>query len=226
MGLSILARSWNNSLDNAFFQNAQPITPTQFAVTGNIANYVLPGATLAISFATTGSFNGGNQWQVQLLDSLGQYLSVLGSGITSPIQATLPGNLQSGRFRIRVVASSPALPAVPSNLFELTNRADVSLGMAVDQRIPDINTPVTVSVSVRNDGIGQATGVVVRNRLPPNLAFISSPDFSANEGVLTSSALALNVGEVKVLTLYSAADSSGWLSERGRSDSTNYYRYR
>lgn len=209
MGLSTLARSWNNSLDNAFFQNAQPITPTQFAVTGNLANYVLPNATLVVSFATVGSFNGDNQWQVQLLDSLGQYLSVLGSGSTSPIQVTLPGNLQSGRFQIRVVASSPALPAIPSNLFQIINQADVSLEMGIDQRIPDINTPVTVSLTVRNDGIGQATGVVVRNRLPPNLAFVSSADFSANEGVLTSSSLAINVGEAKVLRFLAQPTAAG-----------------
>ena len=210
MGLSILARSWNNSLDNAFFQNAQPITPTQFAVTGNLANYVPPNATLAVSFARTGSFNGDNQWQVQLLDSLGQYLSVLGSGATSPIQVTLPGNLQSGRFQIRVVASSPALPAVPSNLFRITNQADVSLAIAADQRIPDVNTPVTVSLTVRNDGISQATGVVVRNRLPPNLAFVSSPDFSANEGILTSSALTVSVGEARVLRFVAQPTAAGF----------------
>ena len=210
MGLSILARSWNNSLDNAFFQNAQPITPTQFAVTGNLAKYVLPGAPLSrYPFATLGSFNGDNQWQVQLLDSLGQYLSVLGSGTSSPIQVTLPGNLQSGRFQIRVVASSPAIPAVPSNLFQITNQADVSLDMAINQRIPEINNPVTITVTVRNDGIGQATGIVVRNRLPPNLAFVSSSDFSANESILTSSALVLNVGEGKVLTFVAQPTAAG-----------------
>ena len=209
MGLSILARSWNNSLDNAFFQNAQPITPAQFAITGNLAKYVLPGSALAVPFATVGSFNRDNQWQVQLLDSLGQYLSVLGSGATSPIQVTLPGNLQSGRFQIRVVASSPVLPAVPSNLFQITNQADVSLAMAIDQRIPDINTPVTISLTVRNDGIGQATGVVVQDRLPPNLTFVSSADFSANEGVLTSSAITINVGEAKVLRFVAQPMAAG-----------------
>jgi uncharacterized repeat protein (TIGR01451 family) len=209
MGLSTLARSWNNSLDNTFFQNAQPITPANFAITGNLSQYTLPGSTIAVSFATVGSFNGDNQWQVQLLDSLGQYLSVLGSGASSPIQVTLPGNRQSGRFQIRVVASSPALPAVPSNLFQITNQADVSLEMAIDQRIPDINTPVTVNLTVRNDGIGQATGVVVRDRLPPNLAFISSPDFSASGSVLTSSAITINVGEVKILSFIAQPTAAG-----------------
>lgn len=120
MGLSRFARNWNNSLDNTFFQNATPITPTQFAVTGNLAEYVLPGSSLSVSFSTVGTFDAGNQWQVQLLDSLGQYKAVLGTGTTSPIQVTLPSAYQSGRYRIRVVSTSPAVPAVPSNVFQIT----------------------------------------------------------------------------------------------------------
>lgn len=209
MGLSVLARSWNSSLNDAFFQNAQPITPAQFAVTGNIPNYVLPGSTLAVSFATTGPFNGGNQWQVQLLDSLGQFMSVLGSGSASPIQVTLPGNLQSGHFQVRVVASSPAIPAVPSNLFLITTEADVSLSMTIDQRTPDVNTPVTISLTVRNEGIGQAKGIIIRDRLPANLAFVSSPNFSANEGLLTSSALNINAGDAIVLSFVAQPTAAG-----------------
>ena len=209
MGLSSLARSWNNSLDNTFFQNAQPITPTQFAVTGNVANYVLPGSTLSVSFATTGAFNGDNHWQVQLLDSLGQFVGVLSSGSTSPIQVTLPGNLQNGHFQIRVFASSPAMPAVPSNLFLITSAADVSLAMAINKRTPDVNTPVTISLTVRNDGLGQAKGLVVRDRLPPYLSFVSSSDLSANEGVLTSPPFDLNVGDTRVLNFVAQPTAAG-----------------
>ncbi|MBD2700007.1 DUF11 domain-containing protein [Spirosoma sp. BT702] len=223
MGLSIFARNWNNSLDNSFFQNAQPITPTQFAVTGNIANNVAPGATLNVSFYTLGTFNGGNNWQVQLLDELGRFVSVLGSGSSSPIQVALPGNLQSGHFRVRVVASSPALPAVPSNLFHITTvpdvqLADVSLAMAITHRTPALNTPVTISLFARNDGPLQAQNVVIRDRLPPYLEFISSSDFSFSNNVLTSAALNLNTGSTQILsfvarptvegTYYNAAEIS------------------
>lgn len=209
MGLSRFARNWNNSMDNAFFQNAQPITPTQFAVTGNVANYVLPNSTLSVSFATVGTFNSGNQWQVQLLDSLGQYLSVLGSGTTSPISVTLPSSLQSGRFQIRVVSSSPVTPAVPSNLFRITNQADVSLAMAVTQRTPDLNTPVTIRLFVHNDGPGPATGIVVRNRLPDNLTFVSSSDLSASGSVLISPALTLAAGATQTLSFVAQPTAAG-----------------
>ncbi|AKD58100.1 hypothetical protein SD10_27535 [Spirosoma radiotolerans] len=200
MGLSRFARNWNNSLNNAFFQNAQPITPTQFAVTGNLAAYVLPGSTLAVTFSTLGAFNAGNQWQVQLLDSLGQYKSVLGSGSASPIQVTLPSDLQRGRFQIRVVSTSPAVPAVPSNLFQISNQADLSLSMSINQRAPDVNTPVTISLYVQNAGPGPAKGVVVRNRLPDNLAFVSSSDLSASGTVLTSAALDIASGATQKLS--------------------------
>ncbi|WP_332368807.1 DUF11 domain-containing protein [Spirosoma telluris] len=214
MGLSRFARNWNNSLDNAFFQNAQPITPTQFAITGNLASYVTPGASLSVSFVTLGTFDAGNQWQVQLLDSLGQYISVLGSGTTSPVQVTLPGNLQSGHFQIRVVSTSPAMPAVPSNLFQITTtppqlQADVSLAMVVSQRTPDLNTPVTISLLVHNEGPDQATGIVIRNRLPANLAFVSSNDLSENASVLTSTSLTIPAGVTQSLSFVAQPTAIG-----------------
>lgn len=194
MGLSRFARNWNNSLNNAFFQNAQPITPTQFAVTGSLANYVLPNSTLSVSFATLGTFDAGNQWQVQLLDSVGHYLSVLGSGTASPIPVTLPASLTSGHFQLRVVATSPGIPAVPSNLFQITTSADVSLNMVVDNRSPSVNSPVAVSVIVSNAGPATAKGIVVRDRLPANLTFISSTDFTSTSAVLTTAPFDLNAG--------------------------------
>ncbi|GAB3687286.1 hypothetical protein GCM10027592_00630 [Spirosoma flavus] len=202
MGLSLFARQWNNSLDNSFFQNAQPITPTQFAVTGNIAENVAPGATLSVSFSTLGTFNGGNNWQVQLLDELGRFVSVLGSGSSSPIQVALPGNLQSGRFQVRVVASSPALPAVPSNVFRIATvvDADVSLAMAITQRTLNLNTPVTISVFAKNGGPLQAQNVVVRDRLPDYLEFVSSSDFSFSNNVLTSGPFNINPGSTQILS--------------------------
>lgn len=204
MGLSRFARNWNSSLNNNFFQNSQPITPTQFAVTGNVANYVYPGDSLNVTFATLGTFNGDNQWQVQLLDSEGHYWSTLGSGTSSPIKLKIPDTLRmDSRFRIRVVATSPFLPGVPSNVFQtsaLANTADVSLAMGISQRTPDINTPVTVTLYVKNDGPGRAKNVVVRNRLPDNLAFVSASGLTASGTVLTSGALFLDPGASQQLS--------------------------
>lgn len=201
MGLSRFARNWNNSLNNAFFQNAQPITPTQFAATGNIASYNSPGDSLNVSFSALGSFAADNVWQVQLLDSVGHYWSTLGSGTASPINVKLPDTLRLGsQFQIRVVASSPFLPAVASNLFRTSNQADVSLAMGASKRTPDVNAPITINLFVHNDGPARARNVVVRNRLPDNLAFVSSGALSLTGTVLTSDALNIDPGATVMLS--------------------------
>lgn len=213
MGLSRLARNWNNSLTNAFFQNSQPITPTQFAVTGTIADNIKPGDNLSVPFSTLGTFASDNQWQVQLLDSLGRYWSTLGSGSTSPITIKVPDTLRLGsRFQLRVVATSPFLPAVPSNLFRTSataSVADVSLSMSINQLSPNLNTPITVSLYVRNDGPGQAKDVVVRNRLPDNLAFSFSSELAFNNNAVTSSAMTIDAGTTRTVSYVAYPNAGG-----------------
>ncbi|AQG81725.1 sialate O-acetylesterase [Spirosoma montaniterrae] len=188
MGLSRFARNWNASLNNAFFQNAQPSVPSVFAATGSVASYVLPGDSLFVPFVTSGTFNAGNVWQVQLLDSLGRYISTLGSGPASPVRVKLPGSYQSGRYQVRVVASSPALPAVPSNLFRITTNiplADVSLSMQSGARTLGQSGPVGITLLVHNAGPGAVGSVTVRDRLPANLTVLNAPGLSVSNGVLT-----------------------------------------
>lgn len=212
MGLSRFARNWNSSLNNAFFQNAQPVTPTQFAVTGNIAEYVSPGSAIDVSFSTLGTFAGDNQWQVQLLDSIGQYKAVLGSGTTSPIRVTLPDSYQSGRFQVRVVATSPALPAVPSNVFRITTQppsTDLSLAMAISQRSPGVNDLVTITLFVRNEGTNAASNVVVRNRLPDNLAIVNTTGMVLSNGVLTGTVGSLDAGTTATLSFVARPTVAG-----------------
>ncbi|UFH55283.1 sialate O-acetylesterase [Spirosoma sp. KNUC1025] len=212
MGLSRFARNWNSSLTADFFQNAAPITPTQFAVTGNLADYALPGASLSVSFSTLGTFNAGNQWQVQLLDSLGQYVAALGNGSASPIQVTLPNTYQSGRYQVRVVSTAPAVPAVPSNLFRITTQpplADLSLAIRTSQRTPNVNDPVTITLTVKNDGPGQATNVAVRNRLPDNFTFVSSSTMSASTSGVVGTIASLSAGATTTLSFVAQPTAGG-----------------
>jgi uncharacterized repeat protein (TIGR01451 family) len=214
MGLSRFARNWNNSLNDSFFQNAQPITPSQFAVTGTLANVIAPNSTIQVSFATLGSFNGDNQWQVQLLNQNGQYIATLGSGASSPIAVTLPGAYQSGRYQIRVVSTAPILLGVPSNTFEIgtvtqPQVADLSLAMGASQRTPEQNSQITLSLVVKNDGPNQATNVVVRNRLPDNLAFAGSSDLGANGSELLSGAFNLDAGASRTFTFVARPVAAG-----------------
>jgi uncharacterized repeat protein (TIGR01451 family) len=212
MGLSRFARNWNASLDNNFFQNATPITPTQFAATGTIARYIVPGGTVSVPFATLGTFNGDNQWQVQLLDAAGHYLAVVGSGTTSPITVTLPSSYTSGSYMFRVVSSSPALPAVPSNVFEINplgNVADLSLSMDISQRTPAVGDLVTVALTVRNDGPVASSNITIRDRLPANLAFVSGMGVSAANGVVTGTIGQLNAGSSTSLSFTAQPTADG-----------------
>ncbi len=212
MGLSLFARNWNNSLDNNFFGNAQPITPEQFAVTNPVADYVRPGSSLQVAFTTMGTFGAGNQWEVQLLDSLGQYRGRLGSGPSSPITVTLPDSLRKGRFQVRVMASSPAMPAVPSNLFRVIDQpysADLRLTMRLDRRAPALNEPVTVTLFVHNDGPTPATNVVVQNRLPANLAVLTTNGLTLNNNTLTGTVSAINAGAVATLNFTARPTAAG-----------------
>ena len=212
MGLSRFARNWNNSLNNAFFQNAQPITPIQFAATGTLAEFIRPGTDVDVSFATLGAFAGDNQWQVQLLDSLGHYKTVLGSGTTSPVRVKLPDAYQSGWFRVRVVATSPGLAAVPSNLFRITTQpitTDLSLKMDVSQRTPDVNAPLIVTLLVRNDGANAVSNVMVRNRLPDNLIVMSATGLSLSGSVLTGTISNLAAGATATLSFVAQPIAAG-----------------
>lgn len=213
MGLSRFARNWNNSLDDSFFQHSQPITPTVFAATGTVADYVLPGSSLSVSFTTLGTFASDNQWQVQLLDSVGHYLAVLGSGPASPVTVQLPASYQSGRYQVRVVASAPALPAVPSTLFRIVSQlpaADLSLAMTVDQRTTDPAGQVVISLTVRNDGPNPAQNITVQNRLPPNLDVVSlAPDLSSMNGIVTGTVASLPVGAETTLSFVATPTSPG-----------------
>ncbi|MGF7217993.1 putative repeat protein (TIGR01451 family) [Spirosoma lacussanchae] len=214
MGLSRFARNWNNSLSNSFFQNAQPITPAVFAATGTLAEYVLPADSLRVTFVTSGTFGSGNQWQVQLLDSLGRYKATLGSGPASPVRVKLPAGYQSGRYRVRVVSSSPVIPAVPSNLFRITSQipaADLSLSASVDQRTPGLNEPVTLSLTVQNQGPAAATDILVRNRLPDNLAVVSVPASMTSSGNVVSGTIdRLEAGTQSTLTFTVKPTATGF----------------
>lgn len=215
MGLSRFARNWNNSLNDSFFQNAQPITPTQFATTGTLANYLTPGDSLSVNVATLGSFAADNQWQVQLLDSLGYYRGTLGSGLTSPIRIKLPDTLQIGRrYQLRAVATSPYLPAVPSNLFRAgtpppPGLADLSLAMGITQRTPGINDTLTVSLYVRNAGPKQASNILIRNRLPANLQAVSASGLLISQSALSGTIASLDSGATVVVSFRARPTSAG-----------------
>ena len=199
MGLSRFTRNWNTSLDNTFFQNANPLLPEQFVLTGNLPALVQQGSNLRISFVTIGNFNGGNQWQVQLLDAQGRFLSVLGNGSSSPISVNLPGSITSGSFRVRVVATDPMVPGVPSNLFQIGTPAastDLQLTMSTSHRVVSVNDLVTITIRVQNQGPTTASRVVIQDRLPANMIFESGLGLTHQNGVLNATIVQIPGGSM------------------------------
>lgn len=82
-----------------------------------------PGANLSVAFTPTGTFNSGNGFSVQLSNSSGSFASptVIGTGASSPISATIPSNAISGSgYLIRVVASNPAVVSGSSSAISIS----------------------------------------------------------------------------------------------------------
>lgn len=95
---------------------------------------VCGGSTVNVSFTTAGTFNGGNQFQIQLSDAGGSFNSptVIGTTSTGGIVACqIPSNtVEGGTYFLRVVSSNPVvagnanasvLTIIPANKTLTTN---------------------------------------------------------------------------------------------------------
>ena len=73
---------------------------------------ICAGSSFPVSFITTGTFNPSNQFQVQLSNSSGSFLSgtvIIGTGSSSPISCLVRIGTGSGsQYRIRVLGTSPS----------------------------------------------------------------------------------------------------------------------
>ena len=158
----------------------------------SIAN--CPGTPFDVSFALSeSSVNADNRYTLQLADASGSFDAPieLGSSTTSPIATSLPISVLAGTSRpIRVVASSPAVYSLPASVVAVCAsapaQADLSLTMQSASRIAAINQPVTLTLTLNNDGPSTAAGVSLRSRLPVGMSFVdaASPGVSAAAGVI------------------------------------------
>ena len=75
--------------------------------------------------------------------------------------------------------------------------ADLSLSMRVSRRTPVVGDTVTFTLTVRNESACDAGSVVMQNRLPENLIFVSSPDgLALANGVVSGMVAAIPAGSV------------------------------
>lgn len=161
---------------------------------------VNPSFSVAVE-VTDGTLNGGNTLSVRLSNADGSFAgeTIIGSGSASPVQATLPANLPPGNnYRIRVVASNPAVASAPSDpLSFCTGAADLSLTLRVSNRTPAVDQPITVTLVVASAGPQSTNNVTAGSLLPDGLIFVdsASPAVSASSGSVIVNAGTLNGGE-------------------------------
>ncbi|WP_394993269.1 CHRD domain-containing protein, partial [Emticicia sp.] len=100
---------------------------TTFTVVGNLATISMPSITgtefcagnnVTVNFSTTGTFNGGNQFQAQLSNANGSFENpvIIGTtNIAGTVNATIPLNTPEGsNYLIRVASSNQALAGNPT----------------------------------------------------------------------------------------------------------------
>jgi len=137
------------------------------------------------------------------------------SSTTAPFSGNLsfPANLTAGPITIRVVVAYNMVPADPCGIYTYGETedyqlmvinppsADLSLTVQTSNRTPLVNQPVTVSVTIQNNGPDNATGISWQNRLPSNLSFVSGGMGVASSGTAVGgSGIAVNSGASATFT--------------------------
>ncbi len=167
---------------------------------------ICPGGSFSVGFTTTGTFNGGNTFQVQLSDASGNFPltpTVLATGSSSPIMVNLDGNTPtSANYKIRVLATDPLTVSSPSNFISINNTPtissnDVVLCNSITLQTPnlsgrtyqwqrdglDISGATSVSYGVGIPGIytlKTIVGTCIKTSSPIQIYAIASPFISFN----------------------------------------------
>ncbi len=129
---------------------------------------------------------------------LGERLFQTSSTTVGPFSGSLslPSWLLSGPLPIRIVTAYSTIPTDPCGTYShgetedyvlnVVPTADLSLSLQVNNRTPATSVPISYSLTIRNDGPDDATGISWQNRLPPNLSFVSGGANIVNSGTAVS----------------------------------------
>lgn len=93
-------------------QAGQVQVPAYAVITQAIgSNSLCGGSSVVVAFTSVGAYQAHNTFSAQLSDASGSFANatVIGTGTASPIAARIPEAAQGTGYRIRVVASSPAI---------------------------------------------------------------------------------------------------------------------
>ncbi len=165
---------------NILYYPMEPIgaIPPVLTVNGLSASTCLSGSVNVSVDVTDGTVNSGNVYSVRLSNANGSFTNetIIGSSTTSPITATLSPSLPAGsNYRIRVVASNPAVASAPSQPLSIcAGGADLSMNMSVSNRTPILSQPVTLTLVLTNSGPLDAANVTAQSLLPAGMDFIDA----------------------------------------------------
>jgi hypothetical protein len=122
---------WSFTIGNVTITTGT-ITPTSYCVSNTL------GTSISIPYTTGGTFETGNVFTAQLSDASGSFAipTNIGTGIVSPIAATIPAGTVNGTgYRVRVVSSDPEADGLQNitNLTVFLNTPDASTLSALRQ---------------------------------------------------------------------------------------------
>jgi len=106
--------------------------------------------------------------------------------------------------------STPNNGSVSEDDDDAAPKADLSLTKTVNNAVPSLGSNLIFSLKVSNSGPSSATGVVVRDILPPGLSYISNDGGATfSGGTVTWMAGTLSVGMSKTLTITVSTSTIG-----------------
>lgn len=106
-GLSLAAEAWSRNMDSQYFKTVQPFLPKGTIHTGIIPAKAFPTASFPVPYYLEGNLSKDSRFHVELLKQDGSFLTIIGEGYDNPLWVTLPKELPSDQYRLRMVATNP-----------------------------------------------------------------------------------------------------------------------
>ena len=121
---------------------------------------------------------------------------------------------------VTVAKSSPADPVLSNNTASVTiaptsdtTFADLAVAIVPSKLTVVKDSSLTYTVTLTNNGAGNAKDVVLTNLLPSGLVFVSSTDFTKTGDTLKATIPVVNKGDVKALTFIAKATQLGAVTD-------------
>jgi hypothetical protein len=180
-GTAILGGSTINtpdpSIGNAYITKLIPST----IATGSLSvSTVCAGGVVTVPYATTGVFNAGNTFRVQLSNASGSFASPVNlttlSSTASSITARIPTNAAQGtNYRVRVVSTNPVIVGTDNGANLAVRSFTVTITTDPEQDFP--GGPVSICA-----GGTVILSAVTSSPTPLSYTWTPLPDLSATTG--------------------------------------------